>query len=82
MIVMTANSSHMGRTYPIVVSGILPKEERKVNTLNDNIIMGRLDNLNKQRFGIVLGAGIAMKLGLSMGDKVINIRLFFSNDHH
>lgn len=48
--------------------GIEPDRERKVTKLESDMIAGSLDDLERTANGIILGAGVARKLGASMGD--------------
>ncbi len=52
------------------VQGILPSKEADVSVIDDFMKLGALDNLKATEFGIVLGIGLARKLGVNMGDKV------------
>lgn len=53
-----------------VVNGIVPAREQDVSILPQHIIEGSLDSLAPGSFGIVLGSGLARRLGVSTGDKV------------
>ncbi|NND95440.1 MAG: ABC transporter permease [Flavobacteriales bacterium] len=53
-----------------MVSGILPKEEVKLFNFSDYIIKGSPEDLLKNNNGILLGAGIAENMSLSLGDKI------------
>jgi lipoprotein-releasing system permease protein len=54
----------------VVVQGIVPSEEERVADIAKHMKQGRLDNLVKGEFGIVLGRDLARALGVGMGDKV------------
>lgn len=54
----------------VLVYGIRPDDERKVSILSNHIKTGSLDELDQQRFGIVLGDLLARFLGVRVGDKV------------
>lgn len=60
--------THEGQVSPIMLTGILPKEEQSVSLLKNQIIMGNLDQLSN--FGIILGRDIASRLGVTLGDKI------------
>jgi len=60
--------THDGQVLPIVLSGILPDEEEGVTHLSDKLLAGNVHDLN--HFGIILGKGLADKLGLMLDDKV------------
>lgn len=53
---------------PIMLTGILPEQEQYVNHLKDKLVVGNIQNL--QHFGMIVGRGLAEKLGVMMGDKV------------
>lgn len=52
------------------VTGIDPDRERRVSKLESNLVAGRLSDLRTVANGIILGTGLAHKLGLAMGDLV------------
>lgn len=60
--------TYEGQISPIILTGILPKEEQSVSLLKNQILMGNLDQLGN--FGIILGRGIASHLGVTLGDKI------------
>lgn len=53
-----------------LLQGVLPKKEAVVSIIDDYMIMGGLDDLKPNKFGIILGIGLASGLGVSVGDKV------------
>lgn len=53
-----------------LINGIDPAAERKVSIVGDVMWRGSLDALRPGSFNIVLGYGVARKLGASVGDKV------------
>lgn len=57
-----------GQTSPIMLTGILPKEEQSVSLLKNQMLLGNLDQLGN--FGIILGQGIASKIGVTLGEKI------------
>lgn len=57
-----------GQVAPVMITGILPEEEQTVNHLKDKLMLGSMDELT--HFGMVVGWGLAEKLGVVMGDKV------------
>ncbi|MCW8469376.1 lipoprotein-releasing ABC transporter permease subunit [Fluoribacter gormanii] len=61
-------ATHEGQVSPIMLTGILPKEEQSVSLLKKQILMGNLDQLGN--FGIILGRDIASRLGVTLGDKI------------
>lgn len=60
--------THEGQVLPVVLNGILPRQEARVNHLQDKLLIGDITELG--HFGIILGRGIADTLGLMVGDKV------------
>jgi len=60
--------SHEGQVLPIVLTGILPEQERAVTHLQDKLLIGDVANL--KHFGIILGKGLAETLGVTLGDNV------------
>jgi lipoprotein-releasing system permease protein len=53
-----------------ILRGILPAQEPEVSDVGDHMIAGRLDDLQPDEFGIVLGRELAFVLGLNLGDQV------------
>ncbi len=58
----------------IEIQGILPDNERRISEIHDFMLVGELEELTTQKYGIVLGSLLARYLGVTMGDKV-NITL-------
>jgi lipoprotein-releasing system permease protein len=58
-----------GQTHPILITGVLPNEEKKVSQIPSKIIAGNFALVPRQ-YRIVLGEELALALGLSIGDKV------------
>ena len=54
-----------------LVRGVLPSEEDKVADLGKHMKAGKLSDLQAGEFNIILGADLAMLLGVSVGDKVV-----------
>lgn len=63
---LTAN----GRVSGVMVSGIVPEQERKVSLLPTSMAVGRLEDLAPREFGIVLGRQLADSLGVQQGDSL------------
>jgi lipoprotein-releasing system permease protein len=55
---------------PSLVTGINPQEEAKLTQLSKVMTLGKLSNLKKGEFGIVLGDTLADNLGAILGSKV------------
>ena len=53
-----------------VINGIDPMEEKRLFNFGDYIVEGSPDDLAKNRNGILIGAGIADKMSLDLGDRV------------
>jgi lipoprotein-releasing system permease protein len=53
-----------------IIHGVMPDLEPKVSEIDRKMVKGRLDDLKSGEFGIVLGSELAMRLGVSVGDKV------------
>lgn len=60
--------THNGQVLPVVLTGIIPKLEEKVNHLQGKLIIGNINDI--EHFGIILGRGLADNLGVMVGDKV------------
>lgn len=54
-----------------LVRGVLPAQEAMVSDLATQMKVGRLDSLQAGAFNIVLGADLAMNLGVTVGEKVV-----------
>ncbi len=67
---MQAMLTGAGTVEGAVINGILPSEERAVSILPDHMVEGSLEALRPGDFGIVLGATLARRLGVGLGDKV------------
>ena len=60
--------TYEGQVLPVVVTGILPEQERLVTHLQDKLLVGSMSGLD--HFGIILGRGLADNLGVMIGDKI------------
>ena len=54
-----------------IVRGVIPAQEDKVAEIGQHIRAGSFDALKRGGFGIVLGADLALALGVGVGDKVV-----------
>ncbi len=54
----------------VQLQGILPEAEKSVSVINQHMLVGELDYLQAGEFNIVMGALLARRLGLALGDKV------------
>jgi lipoprotein-releasing system permease protein len=52
----------------VTVNGIEPVSERRVTNLESDLVRGTLDDLYTTSNGIILGVGVAEKLGAAVGD--------------
>jgi lipoprotein-releasing system permease protein len=55
---------------PVLLSGILPEQEKRITAIADKVIKGRLSGLKPGQFNIVLGEELARRLNVTLGDKV------------
>lgn len=62
--------SYSAGVQPALISGILPQEEKKISAIASKMTQGELTNLMPGKFGIVLGEGLANRLGAELGDKI------------
>ncbi|MGJ3255798.1 MAG: lipoprotein-releasing ABC transporter permease subunit, partial [Alcanivorax sp.] len=62
--------SHRGNVAGAMINGIEPEAERKVSIVGDFMEQGELEKLAPGEFGMVLGYGLARRLGAELGDKV------------
>lgn len=59
-----------GQVSGILVTGIEPKYEPKVSIIQNFMVQGSIDGLQKGEFGIVLGKQLTDSLGLGLNDNV------------
>lgn len=55
---------------PALLSGVVPREEAILTDLDERVIEGEWDALEKDRDGVILGAQLARNLGVSVGSPV------------
>ncbi len=60
--------TYEGQVSPIILNGIVPDKEEALNHLSKKLFLGSIGRL--EHFGIILGRGVAEKLGVMLGDKV------------
>src|SRR5690606_8139903 len=63
---------YFGKDEAAAVVGIEPERHRKVSQLPDDIQEGRLEDLHTAANGLVMGDGLARKLGAGLGD-IVNV---------
>lgn len=70
-------------TFPTMLIGIQPDQEKKVSALSDKMIQGQLADLTAGKFGIILGKELASQLNVKIGDQLIVATLpdSYSNEH-
>ncbi len=66
---LTAN----GQVSGAFVFGVLPALEDKISELSSKMVLGRLEDLHAQGFGVILGSELASNLGVMPGDKILLI---------
>lgn len=62
-LIVNGSESHL-----VSLNGIDPARERDISLVPENMIVGRIENLDAQ--GLVLGAPLAYRVGVSVGDLV------------
>lgn len=58
------------RVKGVMVRGILPEVELEVTDVDSKMIVGKLSDLKAKEYSVILGAELALSLGVSIGDKV------------
>ena len=59
-----------GRTVSVAVLGVDPNKESEVSILPSHMTQGEFTDLNRRRFSIILGSGVAANLDVIPGDQV------------
>lgn len=62
--------THEGESAFVLLRGVSPSQENQVLPISKHLIAGKLSALKQHHFGIVLGQGVANRLGASLGSKV------------
>ncbi len=62
--------SFAGRDESVTLSGIVAARMKGVSSITEDIIAGSLEEIDRDHNGIIIGAGLAKKLSLSLGDTV------------
>lgn len=62
--------SNQGAVQGVMLTGILPKYEANVSTIDQHMVRGSMNKLTAGSFGVVIGQTLALDLGLDVGDKV------------
>lgn len=63
--------THKGQVYPVITTGVDPLQQVKVSVLGKKMISGSMAALKPGKFGVVIGEGLAVSLGVTVGDKII-----------
>jgi len=53
-----------------MIQGIAPELHQAVSIIDEHMLVGELSDLKSGEFGIILGAGVARRLGMLPGDKI------------
>lgn len=59
-----------GREEPLALVGVDPELQAKISTIEENLRVGHLHDLETTQSGIIVGEELAQRLGLSLGDVV------------
>ncbi|MBP9741902.1 MAG: lipoprotein-releasing ABC transporter permease subunit [Burkholderiales bacterium] len=54
----------------VLVRGILPQFENKVENVNQSMVKGSVESLESGKFNVVIGQGLARELGVEVGQKI------------
>lgn len=58
------------RDVPVSLLGIEPERERRVTNIEQDLVVGGLDDLRSTANALIIGAGVATKLGAEVGDTI------------
>ena len=61
------------RDVSITITGIDPPRYTRVSNIEKDMLHGRLDDLRSTANGIIIGDGLALRLGVQLGDTVVAI---------
>ena len=70
VLVSQAIFSFAGRDEAVTLSGIEPARMKNVSQIDEDIVEGRLEDVDTNPNGIIIGRALARKLSLEMGDTV------------
>ena len=62
--------ANQGAARPVILTGVLPEEEKNVSQMSKQMTHGSFNNLKPGQFDIIMGESMAQNLGLELGDKV------------
>jgi len=57
-------------TVAVELNGVLPEREYAISDLQESLLVGRLEDLKENEYGIILGQQLARRLKVSVGDRV------------
>jgi len=57
-------------TVAVELNGVLPEQENAISQLQDSLLIGSLEDLKADEYGIILGQQLARRLKVSVGDSV------------
>ena len=63
--------SNAGAVSGVIISGILPQMEKNVSEMDRVMTQGAMANLKPGEFGMIIGQELALRLGISVGDKIV-----------
>ena len=61
------------RDVAVSITGIEPARYQRVSNLEKDLIQGRLEDLRSTANGLIIGIGLAQKLGVQLGDSIIAV---------
>jgi lipoprotein-releasing system permease protein len=62
--------SYADKTYPVELRGIEPERQDTVTPIRDYVIAGKFETLSTSPDAVMLGSGVAEKLGATIGDRI------------
>jgi lipoprotein-releasing system permease protein len=65
-----AIASYAGKDVGVALQGIVPAMMKQVSTIDDKLVEGTLEDLEADTNGVIIGVGLAKKLGLQKGDNL------------
>ena len=60
----------------VALLGISPRDERRISKLEEDLVGGSLTDLETVPNGIIIGAGLARKLGAKLGDRLTAVSAY------
>ena len=62
--------SFSGKTVAVEINGVDPQSLASVSDVGENMVIGRIADLDAEPFSIILGQVLARRLGVDVGDKI------------